>query len=94
MEALAARRVAKFAIELGISSSEFEGDSEVVCEALKAAEWGHPSLGQIIKDTWSIVSSLRIVSFSYTRPQGNGVAHVLAKRTKVSFSLISLDCYF
>lgn len=67
LKALAARRAAKFAIELGISSSEFEGDYEVVCGALKAVEWGHPSLGQIIKDTWPIVSSLRTVSFSHTR---------------------------
>ena len=33
LEALAARRAAKFTIELGISSSKFEGDSEVVCGA-------------------------------------------------------------
>ena len=60
----------------------------MVCEALKAAEWGHPSLGQMIKDTWSIVSSLRIVSFSYTRLQENCVVYVLAKRTIVSFHLL------
>ena len=30
LEALAARRAAKFAMELGLSSSEFEGDSKVV----------------------------------------------------------------
>ena len=38
LEALTARRAAKFTIELGISSSKFEGDSKVVCGALKAAE--------------------------------------------------------
>ena len=30
LEALAARRAARFAVELGLSGSEFEGDSEVV----------------------------------------------------------------
>ena len=43
LEALAVRRAANFTIELGISSSEFEGDSEVVCGALRVAEWCHPS---------------------------------------------------
>ena len=44
LEELIVRRVANFTIELGISSSEFEGDSEEVCGALRVAEWGHPSL--------------------------------------------------
>lgn len=35
LEALAARKAAKFIVELGISCSEFEGDSEVVCNALR-----------------------------------------------------------
>ena len=34
LEALAARRAAKFALELGLSSSILEGDSEVVYRAL------------------------------------------------------------
>ena len=67
VEALVARRVAKFVVELGISLSEFEGDSEVVCKALRAADWGHPYIDQIVKDTWSIVGSLRTFSFSHTR---------------------------
>ena len=44
LEALAVRRATKLTIELGISSFEFEGDFEVVRGALRAAEWGHPSL--------------------------------------------------
>ena len=67
LEALAARRAAKFIMELGISVSDFEGDSEVVYRALRTADWSHPYIGQIIKDTLSIVSSLRTFSFSHTR---------------------------
>ena len=67
LEALTARRAAKFTIELGISSSKFEGDSKVVCGALKAAEQGHPSLGQIIEDIWSIVSSLSFSSILFKK---------------------------
>ena len=88
LEALVARRAVKFIVELGISLSEFEGDSEVVCKALRTADWGHPAIGQIIKDTLSIVGSLRTFSFSYTRRQGNCVAHALAKRAIVSFLLL------
>ena len=67
VEALAARRAVKFIVELGISLSEFEGDSEVVCRALRIANWGCRSIGQIIKDTLSIMDSLRTFSLSHTR---------------------------
>ena len=67
LEALAARRAIKFTVELGISLSEFEGDSEVVHRALQAADRSHLSIGQIIKDILSIVGSLRTFSFSHTR---------------------------
>ena len=49
LEALAARRAAQFAVEVGIFQSVFEGDSEVVCNALKAADGGHPSVDQYLK---------------------------------------------
>lgn len=88
LEALAARRAVKFIVELGVSLSEFEGDSEVVCRALRTADRGHPSIGQIIKDTLSIVGSLRTYSFTHTRWQGNCVAHALAKRAIVSFLIL------
>ena len=67
LEALAARRAAKFVVELGLSYSELEGDSKVVCRALRVADWGHSFIGQIVKDTLSIVGSLRTFSFSHTR---------------------------
>ncbi|XP_030959402.1 uncharacterized protein LOC115981406 [Quercus lobata] len=87
-EALAARRTAKFAMELGLSSSILEGDSEVVYRALQASNWRHSSIGEIVKDTVSMVGSLRTFSFSHTRRQGNNAAHALAKRAIVSFPLL------
>ncbi|XP_065634351.1 uncharacterized protein LOC136061295 [Quercus suber] len=71
LEALAARRAAKLVVELGLSGSEFEGDSEVVWRTLKSADGAHSSIWEIIKDTMSIVGSLRTFSFSHTRWQGN-----------------------
>ncbi|XP_050263892.1 uncharacterized protein LOC126708117 [Quercus robur] len=35
LEALAARRAVKFIVELGIAGSDFKGDSELVCRALR-----------------------------------------------------------
>ena len=88
LEALAARRVAQFVMELGISVSEFEGDFEVVWRALRTVDGAYSSIGEIIKDTISIVGLLRTFSFSHTKQQGNCVAHVLAKRAIVSFPLL------
>ena len=88
LEELIVRRAANFTIELGLSSSEFEGDSEVVCGALKVAEWGHPSLSQIVKDTSFIIGSLRTFSFTHTKQRGNCIIHTLAKKAIVSFPLL------
>ena len=66
LEALAARRAAKFVVELGLSVAEFEGDSEIVWKALKAADGANSATGVIIKDTMSIIGSLRTFSFSHT----------------------------
>ena len=67
LEALAARRAAKFVVELGLLVSEFEGDFEVVWRASKSADGAHSSIGEIIKDRMSIVGSLITFSFSHTR---------------------------
>jgi len=75
-------------MELGLSYSKLEGDSEVVCRALRAADWGHSSIGEIVKDKVSIVDSLRTFSFSHTRQQDNCADHALAKRAIVSFPLL------
>nr|POF00809.1 hypothetical protein CFP56_73998 [Quercus suber] len=67
-EALAARRVAKFVVELGLSGSEFEGDSMVVWRALKSANEAHSFIEEIIKDTMSIVGSYAWQSILKARP--------------------------
>ena len=67
LEALAARRAARFVVELGLMAFEFEGDSEVVWRALRTADGAHSSMGEIIKDMISIVGSLQTFSFSHTR---------------------------
>ncbi|XP_030949950.1 uncharacterized protein LOC115973850 [Quercus lobata] len=88
-EILAARRVVRFIVELGMSQSIFEGDSEIVYKALKSVDVGHSSIGQYVKDIMSISGSLRTFSFSHTRRQSNCVAHALAKRARFSFPLLA-----
>lgn len=54
-------------MELGIHHSVFEGDSEVVCNVLKSADFDHSSISQFVKDILSIMSSRRTFSFSHSR---------------------------
>ena len=58
VEVLAARRAVQFIMELGITQSIFEGDSEIVYKALKAVDVGQSSIGQFVKDIMSIAGSL------------------------------------
>nr|XP_023909157.1 uncharacterized protein LOC112020832 [Quercus suber] len=88
VEALAARRAVLFIVELGISQSVFEGDSEVVYKALEAGDVGYSSIGQYVKDIMSIVGSLQTFSFSHIRRQGNCVTHALTRRARFSFLLL------
>ena len=67
LEALVAIRAARFAVELGLIESKFEGDSKVVWRALRSADGAHSSTGEIIKNMMSIIGSLRTLSFSHTR---------------------------
>ena len=48
----------------------------------------HSSIGHILKDTLSYVSSLQSYSFSHVGWQGNIVAHVLVQRARLSFPLV------
>ena len=88
LEVLAARRAVQFIVELGISQTVFEGDSEVVCKALKSAQRDHSSIGQFVKNILSILGSLRTFSISHTKQQGNSVAYALARRARIYFSLL------
>ena len=63
---------------------------EVVCGALRVAEWGHPSLSQIVKDTSFIVGLPRTFSFSRTRDEVCSILHSLACYFGFSSILIKL----
>ena len=81
-------KAVRFIVELGMSQSIFEGDSEIVYKALKSVDVGHSSISRYVKDIMSISGSLRTFSFSHTRRQSNCVAHALAKRARFSFPML------
>ena len=67
LEALAARRAVQFILELGFKQSMFEGDSEVIIKALDNEDFLLVSVGNIVKDIWSMLGLLQTKSFSYVR---------------------------
>ena len=80
VEALAARRAAEFALEIGIDQVIIEGDSEVIYKDL--IDPG-PSLalhGHIICDTLQFANVFSRCTFNTVGRTGNFVAHHLARR--------------
>ena len=88
LEALVARRVVSFILELGFNQFMFEGDLEVINKALNYDDFSLASVGHIIKDIWSMLGLLQTKSFSFVRRQGNSVTHALAQRVRFSFPLL------
>ena len=87
LEAMATRRAMIFMEELGLRHAIFEGDSELVVKALVGLCPNRSSIGHIIKDCKSLKGLFQTCSFSHVRRQGNGVAHALARRARMSFPL-------
>ncbi|KAL0005237.1 hypothetical protein SO802_012798 [Lithocarpus litseifolius] len=88
VELLAARRAVILVQELGFKNSIFEGDSETVINSLRNGDRLKSFIGHLVQDTLSDVNSLRSWSFFHIGRQDNAVAHVLAKRARLSFILI------
>ena len=79
VEALAVRRAAVFALEIGINKAILEGNSETIVKELMEPT---PSLalhGRLIQDVKSLQNSFNFLSFTHVHRQGNNVAHALAR---------------
>ena len=87
LEVMATRRAMIFMEELGFRHAVFEGDFELVVKALVGLCLDRSSIGHIIKDCKSLRGVFQTCSFSHVRRQGNGVAHALARRARMSFPL-------
>ena len=82
VEALACRKAISFAIEMGLQDVIFEVDSEIIYRHLVSDSTCMAAFGHIIEDSRRLITSLRKVSFSHVRRNGNRVADKLAKLAK------------
>nr|POE51000.1 putative ribonuclease h protein [Quercus suber] len=82
VEALACRRAVLFAKELCIFDASFEGDSEIVTNALRRGESNHPEFGLVILDALELARGFRSCNFVHVNRLGNSVAHFLARSSK------------
>uniref|UniRef100_A0A2N9J5Z6 RNase H type-1 domain-containing protein n=1 Tax=Fagus sylvatica TaxID=28930 RepID=A0A2N9J5Z6_FAGSY len=80
IEALAAKRAVHFAIEVGLTDVEFEGDAENLIRDLNKPEAIHNAYGLILEDTKTMLQGFSCYSVSHIRHSGNNVAHALARR--------------
>jgi ribonuclease HI len=80
IEALAAKRAITFAMEVGVTDVEFEGDSENVIQDLSRPEAPHNAYGLIIEDARLLLPYFQRYRLSHIRHSGNAVAHALARR--------------
>ena len=79
VEALAAKRAIQFALEIGLTEGEFEGDSETIVKALKDARLSLAPFRLIVEDARVLSSNLEKVQFHHIKRQGNSIAHALAR---------------
>ena len=77
-EAIAAREAFQFAMEIGISEAEVEGDSLTICTALQRQDLSYATFGAVLEDVCLVANSFQQCSFSHVKREGNRIAHMLA----------------
>ena len=82
VEALACRRAVLFAKELSIFYATFEGDLEIVTNALCGGGSNHPKFDLVILDSLVLARGFRSCNFVHVKCLGNLVAHFLARMSK------------
>lgn len=87
VEALAVRRVATFAKEIGIMAAVLKGDSDIVYKDLISLDLSLALHGHIIHDVKQLTTLLTSLRFAHVCRQGNRVAHTLARRASSSPNL-------
>ena len=80
VEALAARRALKLALETGFQQITLEGDSQILISALVNNTHSLSSFGHILKDIQFLASCFSKINYSHVRRHCNTVAHSLARR--------------
>ena len=80
VEALAARRALKLALETRFQQITLEGDSQTLISALVNNTHSLSSFGHIMKDIQYLASCFSKINYSHVRRHCNTVAHSLARR--------------
>ena len=86
-EALACQRAMFFAKEHGMLDYIFEGDTEVIVQAIRSSNFSHLEYGNVIRDVLHLESDFSFYNFSHVKRQGNLVAHCLARSSKSGHEL-------
>ena len=60
----------------------FEGDTEVIVQAIRSSNFSHLEYGNVIRDVFHLESAFSFCNFSHVKQQGNLVAHCLARSSK------------
>ena len=82
IECLAVVQALRFASECGFSSFILEGDSEIVCNALRSEDKLFTPFGRLRAKAKSLVESSRVVNLFDTYRQGNFVTHSFIRHVK------------
>ncbi|XP_075645677.1 uncharacterized protein LOC142616777 [Castanea sativa] len=82
LEAMACRRVVKFAREIGLSQAIFEGDSSTVIKAILEGPSDALPYGHVIEDICVQAMDFQLAAFTYVPRNCNVVADALAKKAK------------
>ena len=76
---MAAATTLAFANDLGVTRVILEGDSLVVIKALREEEKLLSPTGLLLEDVRMLSQSFQKLLYSYTKREGNSVAHSLAR---------------
>ena len=82
IEALAAQRAMKLALEIGLANIVLEGDNKTLFKALKSGDRSLAQHGHLIKDILFLGSYFSAFTVSFICQQCNKLAHSLACKAK------------
>ena len=90
VELLACRKAMLFARELRAMDCIFQGDTEVIIQAIRNKDSTHPEYGHVVNDVLSLARDFQFCSFSHVKCIGNLVALFLAKVLSLVMSYTGL----
>ncbi|XP_050233018.1 uncharacterized protein LOC126681518 [Mercurialis annua] len=87
IEALALRTSMEEVLSTGLTVVIFEGDCQVLINAINASSSNDRDVGVVLEDIFNLVSRFSEIRFQYVNHKCNWVAHLVAKRALID------DCF-